>query len=201
MGREKHIKLDGFATTLDYKYPGGIFLSGFDLAQQNRNQHGNRLLNQLNAIRQQFNVPPDVDLPEGIWWEVWFRKTENDQLRINRALENLNLIGVQIGESELIFEEHIVRLVKGTATQLSQSLMLLDNLSELRKSQETADFICHKGVEYEDKVEWMEDLIGRTNGELDENSVLICLLDSGVNNIHPLINTFLPNERLYSYKT
>lgn len=321
---QKHIKIDGFASVLDYQYPGNGFPSGFDLAQRNRSQHGNRILNQLNAIRQQFNIPADVNLPEGIlrddaiyvdfisewgyqldyekfdqdredplfqilnireelevtndkpkyryhvtltmsqggvsdfikkinryltangsyrgkdtgkpknymlftniesiqsatlksfwvdepefqfpdekevvWWEVWFRKTSNDEFRLSRVFENLALFGVQIGESELVFAEHRVRLVKGSAEQLSGSLMLLDNLSELRKPQETGDFICHKDEGYEDQVEWMDDLIGRTHGELDENSVLICLLDSGVNNIHPLISSFLPDERLYSYK-
>lgn len=320
----KHVKLDGFARSLDYIYPKGPFPSGLDLTQRNRNQHGTRILNQLNAIRQQFNIPADVDLPEGIvrddviyvdfvsewgyqldfknmdqdkedplfqilnireeleetdelpryrycvtlmmtqggislfidkinkyltkngqhlgkdtgkpsyyslftnieniqsatlrsfwadepefpfpddnevvWWEVWFRKTTNDQFRIARVLENLRLAGVQIGESELVFAEHRVRLVKGTAEALSRSLLLLDNLSELRKPQETADFICHKDEEYQDNVEWMEDLLGRTDARLDDNSVLICLLDSGVNNAHPLISPFLPDDRLYSYK-
>lgn len=321
---KKHIKLDGFVTSLDYKYPKTVVPLGLDLVQRIRNQHGNRILNQLNAIRQQFSIPVNVDLPEGIvrddaiyvvfvsewgyqldfdnldqdkedalfqilnvreeleaieenpryryhvtlmmtqggvslfirkindyltkngqnrgkdtgkpsyyklftniesiqaatlksfwvdepefpfpnqdetvWWEVWFRKTANDDFRIARVLENLRMIGVQIGESELVFAEHRVRLVKGTAEQLSQSLMLLDNLCEIRKPQETADFICHKDEQYEDRVEWMEDLIGRTEVELDANCVLICLLDSGVNNLHPLISSFLPDDSLYSYK-
>lgn len=321
---KRHIKLDGFASSLDYVYPKGPFPSGIELTQRNRNLHGTRILNQLEAIRQQFNIPADVELPEGIvrddavyvdftsewgypldyknmdqdradplfqilnireeledtdenpryryhvtmmmtqggisdfikkinlfltenviykgedtgnaryyklftnieniqsatlksfwadepefpfpdedavvWWEVWFRKTGNDQFRIARVLENLAAAGVQVGESELVFAEHRVRLVKGTAEQLSGSLMLLDNLSELRKPQETADFICHKDEEYEDNVEWMNDLIGRTDAALDENSVLVCLLDSGVNNVHPLISDFLPDDRLYSYK-
>ncbi|MCX2429621.1 S8 family peptidase [Pedobacter sp. GR22-10] len=321
---KRHIKLEGFAQSLDYVYPRTPFGSGLELAQRNRNLHGNRILDQLEAIRQRFGIPADVDLPEGIvrddaiyvdfisewgfqldyknmdqdrddplfqilnireefretedgleyrycitlmmteggvgmfidkvqdyltrngryrgqdtgrpsyyslftnienirsatlksfwadepefpfpdegavvWWEVWFRKTGNDQFRIARVLENLAAAGVLIGSSELVFAEHRVRLVKGTAEQLSGSLMLLDNLSEIRKPQETADFICHKDQEYEDNAQWMEELIGRTDMALDENSVLICLLDSGVNNLHPLISSFLPDERLYSYK-
>lgn len=321
---KRHIKLDGFASTLDYSYPKGPISTGLEIVQRIRSLHGNRILNQLQEIRQQFNVSAEVDLPGGIlrddaiyvdfvsewgyrldfksmdqdkdiplfqilnlreeleevaanpryrywvtlimteggvslfikkindyltrngkyrgsdtgnpsyyklfanidriqaatlksfwvdepefpfpdqnevvWWEVWFRKTTKDQLRIARVLHNLSLFGVQIGEAELIFAEHRVRLIRGTAEQLAQSLMLLDNLSELRKPQETADFICHKDEEYEDRVEWMDDLIQRTDIGLNEDSVLICLIDSGVNNIHPLISGFLPNDRLYSYK-
>ncbi len=320
----RHIKLAGFAISLDYTYPKNSFSTGIDLARRNRNLHGTRILNQLEAIRQRFDIPANVNLPEGIlsdnavyvdfisewgfkldfgsmdqdkaepdfqvlnireerdaveknskfryhatlimtqggisdfinkinlylnanviyrgkdtgnaryyklftniesiqsatlrsfwvdepeftfpvdnlevWWEVWFRKTENDQFRIARVLENLALVGVQVGDSELIFAEHRVRLVKGTAVQLSQSIMLLDNLSELRKPQETAEFICHKDQGYEDHAEWVDELLERTDVLINENSVLVCLLDSGVNNIHPLINAFLPDERLYSYK-
>lgn len=327
MAREnpkKHIKLNGYSTSHEYKYPRNAFPSSLGLSQKNRNQHGHRILNQLEAIRQQFDIPAEVDLPEGVvrddaiyvdfisewgfqldftaleqdkeephyqilnvreeqedteegpryrylvtlmmteggvstfikkieaylttngkykgldtgnpsyyklfnniniiqsatlrsfwsdepeipfpdeneivWWEAWFRKTTNDGFRIQRVLENLTAAGVQIGESELLFAEHRVRLIKGTAAQLSQSLLLLDNLSELRKPQETADFICHKDEQYEDNVEWMDDLVSRTSGEFDENAVLVCLLDSGVNNLHPLISAFLPDRRLYSFK-
>lgn len=320
----KHIKLNGYTATLDYQYPKGPFPSGISIKQRNRGQHGNRILRQLNDIRQQFDIPEHVELPEGVvrddaiyvdfisewgfqldfksldqdkenplyqilniteekeeieeeisfryrvtmmmtlggvssfikkvedylikngkyrgkdtgnpsyynlfnnidiiqsatlksfwsdapeipfpnedevvWWEAWFRKTTNDDFRIRRVVENLMTVGIEVGQSELVFAEHRVRLIKGTASQLAQSILLLDNLSELRKPQETADFICHKDEQYEDKAEWLNDLFLRTKAQLDENSVLICLLDSGVNNVHPLIKNFLPDERLYSYK-
>jgi hypothetical protein len=320
----RHIKLNGYATTLDYQYPRTGFPSGLELSQRNRNQHGNRLLNQLNAIRQQFDIPADVELPEGIvrddaiyvdfisdwghqldfdaldqdkaeplfqilnireeleetdenpryryhvtlmmtqggvglfikkigdyltkngryrgedtgnpsyyklfsnieiiqaatlrsfwtdepeypfpnedevvWWEAWFRKTTNDDFKIRRVMDNLEAVGIQIGLSELVFAEHRVRLIKGTATQLAQSLLLLDNLSELRKPQETSDFISHKDDAFAEHAEWVNELTQRTQNAMDENAVLVCLLDSGVNNNHPLISGFLPNERLYSFK-
>lgn len=320
---QNHIKIDGYFTSHEYRYPKGSFPSGILISQRNKSQHGNRILNQLEAIRQNFNIPADFALSEGIvrdeaiyvdfisewgykldfgsleddkitplyqilnireeedpvdksiyryhvtvmmtpggvsafinkiqtyitknipykgrdtgnpryyrlfnnidkiqaatlrsfwadepeisfpedgevvWWEAWFRKTVNDDFRIPRVLDNLRTVGVQIGQTEVVFAEHRVRLIKGTATQLSQSLLLLDNLSELRKPQETADFICHKDEEFEDNLEWVNDLVLRTECLVDESAVLICLLDSGVNNSHPLISPFLPDERQYSYK-
>ena len=145
----------------------------------------------------EFDFPADNDV---VWWEVWFRKTPNDQFRIARTLENLQAVGAAVGVSVLEFAEHHVRLVKASAEQLSNSLILLDNLSELRKPQETADFICHKGQTYQDNAAWLDELRNRTQVEVNENSVLICILDSGINNEHPLISPFLPNERLYSIK-
>lgn len=321
---QKHIKLEGHAIALDYQYPRNSFPSGLEVSQRNRNQHGNRILDQLNEIRQRFDLPAEANLPEGIlrddaiyvdfisewgyaldfnaldqdnetadfqilnireetedteeepryryhvtvmltqggissfidkvekyltrnviyrgedtgnpryyklfnnlniiqaatlrsfwtdepehqfpdgneavWWEAWFRKTPNDDFRIRRVLENLNTVGVQVGQSELVFAEHRVRLIKGTAAQLSQSLLLLDNLAELRKPQETADFIIHRDQDFQSDEAWVNDLLDRTQNAADANAVLVCLLDSGVNNNHPLITAFLPDARLYSFK-
>lgn len=172
------------------------------------NPRNYKLINNIQRIQQAtlqafWTDAPEIPFPnenEIVWWEVWFRKTNNDGEKIKNVLENLRLLELQIGASELEFAEHRVRLVRASARQLSQSLMLLDNLAELRKPQEIADFITHKGVSYSDKKEWLDDLIARTEIEFNENSVLVCLLDSGVNNLHPLISSFLPDERLYSYK-
>jgi hypothetical protein len=320
----RHITINGYTATLDYQYPRNSFPSGMEITQRNRNQHGNRILNELQAIRQQFDIPADVNLPEGIlrddaiyvdftsdwghyldfgameqdrddplfqilnireevdeadeipryryhvtlmmtqggvgsfitkiqdyinrngqyrgqdtghpryyklfanietiqaatlrsfwtdepeyafpdddqevWWEAWFRKTNNDDFKVRRVLDNLAAVGVQVGQAELVFAEHRVRLIKGTPAQLSQSILLLDNLSELRKPQETADFICHRDDDFAHNAEWLNDLAARTQNAVDANAVLVCLLDSGVNNRHPLIGGFLPDERLYSYK-
>ena len=63
---QKHIKFDGYATTLDYVYPKQTFGSGINLVQRNRNQHGNRILNQLKAIKQNFDIASEVELAENI---------------------------------------------------------------------------------------------------------------------------------------
>jgi hypothetical protein len=140
---------------------------------------------------------PEFPFPqpeEVVWWEVWFRRTTDSQ-GIQRAIDNLTAIGAQIGVSELKFPEHIVRLVKGSANQLSQSLLLLDSLSELRKPQETADFVLRT----DDAQEWSADLLSRIDNMSTPDSVLICLLDSGVNHLHPLLLDFLPESNLYTW--
>lgn len=138
------------------------------------------------------------DRNEETWWEVWFRKKEDTETKV---LSQLKTIGIKISDSRLEFGEHIVTLIKGTAIQLSNSLLLLDNLMELRKPQEMNDFITDRSVTYSDKQEWLQDLIERTDVNLDENSVLICLLDTGVNNNHSLLKDIIPDSHLYAYKT
>ena len=156
---------------------------------------------QLATLKAFWSDEPEIPFPNEddiVWWEVWFRKTstEENEEKIN---QNLNTVGAQIGDSRLIFPEHVIRLVKGSAKQLSESLLFLDNLAELRKPQEVSDFIRHPDLTYTEEREWLNDLITRTENASNENSVLVCLLDSGVNNQHPLLNPFLPDNRLYTW--
>ncbi len=158
---------------------------------------------QLATLRSFWSDEPEIPYPpenEIVWWEAWFRRTNNDSYRLSRVLQNLEAIGAQIGQQTLEFPEHVVKIIRASALQLSGSLTLLDNLAELRKPQQINDFITSKNVDLNDKNEWVEDILMRTEGDLNENSVIICLLDSGVNNKHPLLSNFLPDNRLYTYK-
>ncbi|GGB22870.1 S8 family peptidase [Mucilaginibacter rubeus] len=169
---------------------------------KNNKLFANLSLIQMATLREFWSdefLMPFPDPEENRWWEVWFRRTDNDVFRTRRVMDNLREIGAQVGSSILTFPEHTVRLVKATANQLSSSLLLLDNLAELRNPQETADCFTREG--YTSKKDWVKDLVNRTNVELDDNAVLICLLDTGVNNLHPLIEPFLPNNRMYSYNS
>lgn len=144
----------------------------------------------------QNNFPNDLN--EVRWWEVWFRRTDDDQARFQRVSSNLITIGAAIGQSQLIFPEHFVRLVRASARQLASSLLLLDNLAELRRPQETADCFLREGLV--GREQWVTDLVNRVEAVPSENQVLICLLDTGVNNQHALLGPFLPDERLYSFR-
>lgn len=142
---------------------------------------------------------PFPDENENTWWEVWFRKTRTDKDNLDDVVYNLSLNECVVGLDVLELTEHFVRLVRGTAKQLSKALLKLNNLAELRKPQQISNFITHKDITQTDKKEYLEDLKNRTDARLSEKSVLICLLDSGVNNKHPLLEQFLPDEHLYTY--
>ena len=46
---------------------------------------------------------------------------------------------IVVAERRLLFPEHIVRMIRGTARELSTTLLYTDKLAELRKPKEAAD--------------------------------------------------------------
>lgn len=159
---------------------------------------------QLATLKSFWADEPEIPFPDeeaNIWWEAWFRKSDNDRAKLEQVLNNLRSSDVQVGEQVLEFPEHHVHLLRGTAMQLSSSIMLLDNLAELRKPQQLNDFITRRNVDLEEKIQWRDDLVGRIEPVLGDNHVVVCLLDCGVNNQHPLLQSILPNDRLFTFKT
>jgi len=158
---------------------------------------------QLATLESFWTDAPELPFPvpgEIVWWEAWLRRTSDDGTKLARVRTNLEGIGAQLSPQILEFPEHRVMLVKASARQLSSSLMLLDNLSELRKPQEINDFITGRNVNFTQQQEWLRDLQARTEIHINGNSTVICLLDSGVNNRHPLLQNFLPDDRLHTYR-
>ena len=158
---------------------------------------------QLATLEAFWTEPDQIPFPnedEVVWWEVWFRRVEGSDLDFERARvsEQLRATNAQLGVSEINFPEHTVRLVRASASQLSNSLFLLDNLAELRKPKETADFFTHLGIGWSDKA--INDLRSRIENETDNNSLAICLLDTGVQNMHPLLSDFFREGSLHSHK-
>lgn len=144
-----------------------------------------------------FNPFPQPE--EKVWWEVWFRKARYSANQ-DRIIDQLINMEVKVGESHLEFAEHVVKLIMGTPSQLASSLMLLDSLAELRKPQEVNDFITNESITYTNQQEWLEDLKKRTELKAGGNETLVCLLDSGVNNKHFLLEPLIPDEHLYTWK-
>jgi hypothetical protein len=154
----------------------------------------------LEAFWTEPNENPFPEENEVVWWEVWFRKKRGVEpaSEYDKIISQLGLVDAQISNQELIFPEHFIKLVKASPRQLSESLFLLDNLAELRKPKETADFFTNLNMlEKEDAV---NELQTRIENHTNENSVAVCILDSGVQNQHPLLSDFLPESNLFSYK-
>jgi hypothetical protein len=165
-----------------------------------------KLISNISDIRiatlRSFWNEPTLPFPadqDEIWWEIWFRRNRVDQdvHEDDKVVTQLTTSGANVSTRRLLMPEHIVRLVKGTPVQLSTSLLLLDNLAELRKAKNTADFFTD--LRNFEQQEWVNDLLSRIENQGNNSPVFITLLDSGVNNGHPLLAQFLPNTNMDSY--
>lgn len=174
---------------------------------KNSNPRNQALLANIATIRSAtlrcFWTEPTESFPESdtnVWWEVWLRRdsTTADHLEDSAVRKLLAENGIEVGEKRILFPEHIIFLVKGTAAELSKTLLYTNKLAELRKPKETAEFFLSSDLD--DTVAWLEDLQSRIKDQTNDQSVLVCLLDSGVNREHPLLSPFLPEKNMHTVK-
>ena len=119
---------------------------------------------------------------ETIWWEVWLRR--HDGRELERFLEFAEQVGLEIGNRRLGFDDRIVILARGTATQLSASLDVLNDLAEARKAKESsALFIDAAPEEQADLVDGLKQRVTPTPND----APAVCILDTGVTRAHPLL--------------
>ena len=125
--------------------------------------------------------PPE----ERRWWELWLREREGVEERIVSFAEQT---GVVIGPTRLLFEDRRVLLALATAQQLSSAIGVLDDLAELRRPTVAAQPLADWAAA--DQREFVDDLAGRIS-PLAAGAPAVCLLDTGVDEGHPLITTVL----------
>jgi Subtilase family len=129
---------------------------------------------------------PD-DTPQ--WCEVWLSSdTDGVISRFNDLLRRLQL---PAKTGIIRFPERAVKVVLADKNQLSQLSRLSDDIAEYRLAKSTAEFWT--GLQYKDQTEWVKDLLERTRYD-QTPSVSVCLLDTGVNNGHPLLSPVLSDD-------
>jgi hypothetical protein len=129
---------------------------------------------------------------ESIWWEVWLRR--HDGRELERMLEFANLVHLTVGERRLAFDDRLIVLARGTEEQLSGSLDVLNDVAEVRKAKESAAFFVDAAPD--EQAAWTDDLKRRTILPSPE-APAVCILDSGVNRGHPLLEDVIgPNDAM-----
>lgn len=169
-----------------------------------RNPRHNRLLANISDIRAAtlesfWTENENTPFPERsavVWWEVWTTRKANVNVtdQVQKIHSQFDASNIEVSDRRIEFAEHIVFLVKASAEQLSSSIFFLDCLAELRKPKETADFFLN--LNPEDRAEWVEDMKDRLEIGFNDDSVAVCLLDTGVNNRHNLLEDFLPDSQM-----
>jgi len=138
------------------------------------------------------NLIPNEE-PE--WCEVWLRSDSNEV--VNRFESLLSEQQINSKSGYIKFPERIVKLILVNRYQLQNISKLSDDIAEYRKAKDTAEFFLN--LEPFEQQEWAENLLNRLSVN-DESKVTICLLDTGVNNGHPLLSPVLNNSDCLTVK-
>lgn len=124
---------------------------------------------------------------ESFWFELWIRRDDRTDWHA-QLLEESERLGIQIKDQTLLLPDHIVIIGQGTRELLEESLDLLNCLSEVRKARPCSVGLTDiSGLEQED---WIDEALTRIQWP-KEDAPAVCLLDTGVNRRHPLIEPLL----------
>lgn len=127
------------------------------------------------------------------WCEVWLNvntKENKEQEQIAIFKSTLERIGIEYKPSSIIFPERAVLLINPKRNQLVELMLQSDLLAEFRAGQELAGFWTNERAA--EQQTWIEDLLQRL--EIVDSSVKVCVLDTGVNNGHQLLQPLLDND-------
>lgn len=120
------------------------------------------------------------------WIEVWL---SSEDLLIVETFEALcSELQITVGEGRLTFPERTVILVLANRNQLCELIEQSDDIAEFRAAREVATFFIEQ--ENRDQVEWVNDLLERTEFQ-DVEQISVLILDHGVNNGHQLLAPIL----------
>lgn len=126
------------------------------------------------------------------WCEAWLSvntKDKQEQEQIALFLKTLESIGIEFKRNTIIFPERAVLLINANRNQLIELMLQSDLLAEFRAGQEPAGFWVNESA-FEQQA-WVDDLLQRI--EQIESSIKVCILDSGVNNGHQLLQPLIDN--------
>ena len=124
------------------------------------------------------------------WCEAWLNvntKESQEQEQIEHFLATLDSIGIAYKNNSIFFPERAVLLINANREQLVELMLQSDLLAEFRAGQEPAGFwVNESSVEQQ---AWVDNLMQRIH--IVESNIQVCLLDSGVNNGHQLLQPII----------
>ncbi len=132
---------------------------------------------------------------EALWFEIWLRKEADSTVNIDKFREITLALGMEFKEGRIEFIDRVVILAYGTRSQIEQSVEILNMIAELRRAKVTADFFTD--LSPFEQAEWIKDAIERITPP-PPDAPAVCLLDTGVNNGHPLIAKALKEEDMHA---
>lgn len=130
-----------------------------------------------------------------IWCEIWVRDELGNGIALNKIKESIAELGITMKSEEISFPERKVILIKANRKQLTELISRSDYIAEIRRATEANSFFLD--VENKEQIDWAKDLLERL--EREESSVVVSILDTGLNNGNILLNKIVADEDIHSY--
>ena len=141
-------------------------------------------------------TPPEDRQPH--WFQIWLRHTSGkiDDV-VTSFIEHAKKVGIDVEPGYVRFPGRLVVAACGTRAALEQTVELLDMVAEIRFVEPSAEFYL-SDLTPEERADWVNDLLGRTTfivGGVPH----VCILDTGVNYGHPLLDFVLDEVDAHTY--
>lgn len=123
-------------------------------------------------------------------FEIWLDVVDDEEIEKSKRV--LNQLGISLAQNTVLKFEHVtVLLVNATKEALDDIPLSLDYVEAIRCYYSPAELLEND----EQQRDWAE-LIGEDIvRNINDESVMVGLLDKGVNNGHPMLEPFLPDNR------
>lgn len=148
---------------------------------------------ELSSVRSLFPVKREYDELEPNtthYFEIWIDETEQEH--IDSAITNMDAIGIAvIGDNIVHFESVTVCLVSATKEAIDDIHFALDKVEAVRLYHNPAEMLKSD----KEAREWSQLIADDVEYNIDEHSVIVSVLDMGVNNGHQLLSNLLPDDR------
>ena len=150
------------------------------------------------ALLDSFWQDPIEDFPKNIpvWCELWLRTEEGrvDEI-VATTQEICYRLRIETNDERLDFPERTIIVVQANHAQLQELFEESENFAEIRLAKDPVSFWSDM-PNYE-QTEAVDDLLQRI--VCQDKGVSICVLDSGINNGHRLLEPFCSDEEKETY--
>lgn len=138
------------------------------------------------------NLPTDTS----VWCELWLRTEEMtaDDVVV-KTHKICHDIEIETNNERLDFPERTVIVIRANRNQLQELFERSDNLAELRLAKEPVSF--WSSMLPHEQAEAVDDLLQRISYQ--DKGVSICILDSGINSGHRLLESFCSDDEKVTY--
>lgn len=125
---------------------------------------------------------------QSIWWEVWLRHEGDDETALTNLRSYCQRSGITLADKALAIDDRLVTLARATPAQWSTAPLVVAYLAEFRRARELASPFLE--LSNREQRQWAEDLADRLL-QLGDDLPVVCVVDSGVNRAHALLEAFL----------